>query len=128
MWSSEAHPDYGALRELVDRIGPMYFALQLPSLPLMVEPTWPSVQVVRPPGTVLPGAADRWCPVREPVVHRPGLQGGMQVIGDVENVDRGMLVKSIEAVLSQPSIPEWSQHCFGLVDGLGAYRVANSRV
>jgi UDP-2,4-diacetamido-2,4,6-trideoxy-beta-L-altropyranose hydrolase len=56
-----------------------------------------------------------------------GLQAGgyVQVIGDVEDVDRGMLVKRIEAVLSQPLDPEWSQHCFGLVDGLGAYRVAN---
>ena len=128
---SEAHPDYGALRELSTASGRCTLHSQLPSLaPLMVEAdlaigaggstSWERC-CLGLPTLVVPLSENQWSIAR-------GLQAGgyVQVIGDVENVDRGMLVKSIEAVLSQPLNPEWSQHCFGLVDGLGAYRVANS--
>lgn len=128
---SQAHPDYGALRELSAASGQCTLHSQLPSLaPLMLEADL----------AIGAGGSTSWerCCLGLPTLvvplsenQRPiarGLHAGgyVQVIGDVEDVDRGVLVKRIETVLSQPLDPEWSQHCFGLVDGLGAYRVANS--
>jgi len=48
------------------------------------------------------------------------------VIGDIEDDDRGAFIECIESVLSCPLKSAWSEHCFSLVDGLGAYRVVNS--
>jgi UDP-2,4-diacetamido-2,4,6-trideoxy-beta-L-altropyranose hydrolase len=52
--------------------------------------------------------------------------GYVQVIGDVGDKSRDSLIECIKATLSSPLDAAWSEHCFSLVDGLGAYRVANT--
>jgi UDP-2,4-diacetamido-2,4,6-trideoxy-beta-L-altropyranose hydrolase len=128
---SKSHPDYMNLQELAAASGRCSIHSQLPSLaPLMLKADL----------AIGAGGSTSWerCCLGVPALVVPlsenqrlisqGLQAGgyVQVIGDVEDNDHSTLIERLESVLSSSIDPAWSEHCLSLVDGLGAYRVANS--
>lgn len=128
---NKQHPDYETLEVLAGASNRCSLHSQVPSLaPLMLD----SDLAIGASGATcwercclgLPSLVVPLSENQRPIARDLETCGYVKVIGDIDDENRDSLIERIKANLSSPLDSVWSERCFSLVDGLGAYRVADS--